>query len=174
MGSALQTSENPLSLWQFQQKTEATGWCTIWLYSVVWLGSTHAQTFFPQEFQKHYFIVCVSKRQGFRTEISSTINSKSGKKHPFGKLNTCSSYTPFLKITYFYSHSWPGSGISLPEPPERIPLWPLPYSRGRGRHSSRVQDLQRFHPGTVGEWNIQSQPLPGPPDTFKQVWVFSF
>lgn len=72
------------------------------------------------------------------------------------------------------SCSWSGSGSSPPAPCYRVSLWPFTYSRGRGHHSSRVQDLQRSHPGAQWEQNIQSESLPGAAGSSKQVKRVSY
>lgn len=70
----------------------------------------------------------------------------------------CSSGSLYLYpiICLSFPDSGGGSRSSLPAAPKGISFWPFPYSRGRGRHSSRVQDLQGFHPGTLWERDIQS------------------
>lgn len=80
----------------------------------------------------------------------------------------------FRFVCLLSSCSWSGSRSSPPAPCYRVSLWPFTYSRGRGHHSSRVQDLQGSHPGAQWEQNIQSESLPGAAGSSKRVKKVSY
>lgn len=67
------------------------------------------------------------------------------------------------------SASWRGSWPPGLAAHASVSVRRFPYSRGRGHHCRRVQDLQGLHPGAWRERNLQSQCLPGPPGASRQV-----
>ena len=165
-------------------------WFTIWLYSAVWFFHMYKLSLWASEILFHCVCVCVCVSWGennhplitvvsqlcggwweslIKHKLQSNVDSQllSSVSLPGNHLFSRPAEHTVYPLLSLPPDSWPGSGSSLPAAPEGVSLWPLPYSRGRGGHRSRVQDLQGFRPGTLREWDVHSQHLPGPAGAFK-------